>query len=158
MRSIRWVAAIAFSSVFAAGCASTDARSERSAVARGERTIVGTWELTSKRPTGVGAVLATFASDGTFLRSGDTHPNLSVGHGVWRRVGDGIFELTYVALRFDDARKHVGSQNVRVRITHDASGNALSALANVSVLDSGGKQTQAFETQLTGKRLQPAPF
>src|SRR5690242_11506029 len=73
------------------------------------RGLVGAWEVTASRPQGVGKNLLTFSSDGTFFRSGDTHPVLSGGHGAWKRMPDGSYDATYVAFRFDDARKWIGS-------------------------------------------------
>src|SRR5437773_1222291 len=78
--------------------------------------LVGAWLVASSRPTGLGVVLATFTSDGTFFRSGDTHPVLSVAHGVWVPVSESDFDATYIALRFDENRAHVGSQKTRIRI------------------------------------------
>ena len=49
--------------------------------------LVGAWRIAALRATGAGVNLLTFTSDGTFFRSGDTHPVLSVGHGVWAPVG-----------------------------------------------------------------------
>ena len=48
------------------------------------QSLVGAWEVTASRPQGVGKNLLTFSSDGTFFRSGDTHPVLSGGHGAWK--------------------------------------------------------------------------
>ena len=50
-------------------------------------TLVGAWEVTASRARGVGKNLLTFSSDGTFFRSGDTHPVLSGAHGAWKLVG-----------------------------------------------------------------------
>ena len=41
--------------------------------------LVGAWVVNSARSGGVGKNLLTFSSDGTFFRSGDTHPTLSGG-------------------------------------------------------------------------------
>ena len=49
-------------------------------------TLVGAWEVTASRARGVGKNLLTFSADGTFFRSGDTHPVLSGAHGAWRLV------------------------------------------------------------------------
>ena len=81
------------------------------------RGLVGAWIVTASRPAGVGKNLLTFSSDGTFFRSGDTHPVLSGGHGAWKRVGDQEFDATYIAFRFDQDRKWVGSTKTRIHIT-----------------------------------------
>jgi hypothetical protein len=73
--------------------------------------------VTVSRPAGVGKNLLTFSSDGTFFRSGDTHPVLSGGHGSWKRVGGQDFDATYVAFRFDQTGKWIGSQKTRIHVT-----------------------------------------
>ena len=82
-----------------AGCASLGSTGETS------QGLVGAWIVTASRPAGVGKNLLTFSSDGTFFRSGDTHPVLSGAHGAWKRVGDKEFDATYLAFRFDENRK-----------------------------------------------------
>jgi hypothetical protein len=103
-------------------------------------------------------VLLTFTSDGTFFRSGDTHPVLSVAHGAWKRMSDRDFEATYIALRFDENRKFIGTQSTRIRITHGPNENEFAGLAKVSILDLNGKEERASETRLAGKRIQVEPF
>ena len=76
--------------VVVAGC--TAVTREESAVAT-NRGLVGAWIVTASRPAGVGKNLLTFSSDGTFFRSGDTHPVLSGAHGAWKRVGDKELEI-----------------------------------------------------------------
>src|SRR5437867_3859191 len=50
------------------------------------RGLVGAWIVTASRPGGVGKNLLTFSSDGTFFRSGDTHPVLSGAHAARKRA------------------------------------------------------------------------
>jgi hypothetical protein len=72
-------------SVVLAGCTSagpTAARQETAGEA--SRGLVGAWLVSASRSGGQGVVLLTFTSDGTFFRSGDTHPTLSVAHGAWK--------------------------------------------------------------------------
>ena len=102
--------------------------------------------------------LLTFTSDGTFFRSGDTHPVLSVAHGAWRRMNDREFEAKYVALRFDENRKFIGTQSTRIRIAHGTVENEFTGLAKVSILDLDGKEERASETRLAGKRIQVESF
>ena len=93
--------------VLVAGCASPGSTGETS------RGLVGAWIVTASRPAGVGKNLLTFSSDGTFFRSGDTHPVLSGAHGAWKRVGDREFDATYIAFRFDQNGKWIGSTKTR---------------------------------------------
>jgi hypothetical protein len=135
-----------------------DAATKQAAGGEQASGLVGAWLVSASRPGGEGVVLLTFTSDGTFFRSGDTHPTLSVAHGVWKRAGTGEFEGTYVALRFDENRKFVGTQKTRLRITQGPGANEFTGLAKVSVLDVGGKEEKASETKLAGKRIQVEPF
>src|SRR5882672_10121786 len=66
-----------------AGCASPQPSAETTGG------LVGARIVTASRPAGVGKNLLTFSSDGTFFRSGDTHPVLSGAHGTWKRAVDG---------------------------------------------------------------------
>jgi len=96
-----------------AGCAapgSTVARQD--AAADANRGLVGAWIITADRARGVGKNLLTFSSDGTFFRSGDTHPVYSGGHGAWQRVGDREFDATYIAFNFDQTGKWIGSNMI----------------------------------------------
>lgn len=120
--------------------------------------LVGAWLVSASRAGGQGVVLLTFSSDGTFLRSGDTHPVLSAAHGVWKRISEREFDGTYIALRFDQAGKFVGTQKTRIRITTGTGENEFTGLAKVSVLDLNGKEERASETRLSGKRIQVEPF
>ncbi len=145
--------------VVLAGCATagpTAARQETAGEA--SRGLVGAWLVSASRPGGQGVVLLTFTSDGTFFRSGDTHPALSVAHGAWKRISDREFDATYIALRFDENRKFVGTQKTRLRITPGPGENEFTGLAKVSLLDLDGKEERASETRLVGKRIQVEPF
>jgi hypothetical protein len=145
--------------VVLAGCASAGSTAARQDTAgEASRGLVGAWLVTASRPGGQGVVLVTFTSDGTFFRSGDTPPLLSVAHGAWKRMSDREFDATYIALRFDENRKFVGTQKTRIRITQVSGENEFTGVAKVSVLDLNGKEERASETRLAGKRIQVEPF
>src|SRR5512144_1169961 len=93
-----------------AGCSSLASNGETGG------SLVGAWIVTASRPAGVGKNLLTFSSDGTFFRSGDTHPVLSGAHGAWKRVEDNEFDATYIAFRFDQNGKWIGSTKTRIHI------------------------------------------
>jgi hypothetical protein len=95
---------------FAAGCASLAPTRDTN------ESLVGAWIVTASRPAGVEKNLLTFSSDGTFFRSGDTHPTLSGGHGTWKPVGDKEFDASYIAFRFDQSGKWIGSTKTRIHI------------------------------------------
>lgn len=141
-----------------AGCASAGSDTRRDVAGDANRGLVGAWLVSASRTGGQGVVLVTFLSDGTFIRSGDTHPVLSAAHGAWKRISEREFDATYIALRFDENRKFVGTQKTRIRITAGPGENEFTGLAKVSVLDLDGKEERASETRLAGKRIQVEPF
>ncbi len=149
------VSGVLLAAVVAAAPAETLPR--KAAEAMGSQGLVGAWLVSSSRAGGEGVVLVTFSSDGTFFRSGDTHPTLSVAHGAWKRTGDRQYDGTYVALRFDDNKKYVGTQRTRIRITQSGD-DEFTGLAKVSVLDASGKEEKTSETKLAGRRIQVEPF
>ncbi len=79
---------------------------------RNQPGLVGAWIVTVSRPSGVGKNLLTFSSDGTFFRSGDTHPVL-----VARMVpgsGSATGSLMPPISRFDSIRTESGSEAPRL--------------------------------------------
>ena len=94
----------------AAGCASS-AVTRRGAGSETSQGLVGAWAVTASRPAGVGKNLLTFSSDGTFFRSGDTHPVLSGAHGAWKQVV--IVNLTPPISPFDSMKTENGSEAPR---------------------------------------------
>jgi hypothetical protein len=138
--------------VLASGCASVRSSAESSGG------LVGAWIVTASRPAGVGKNLLTFSSDGTFFRSGDTHPVLSGGHGVWKRVSDKEFDATYVAFRFDQSGKWIGSTKTRIRIIPGPGPNEFTGTAKVSTRDLQDKEIGTSETRLEGKRIDVESF
>lgn len=150
------VSGVLLAAVIAAAPADTLPR--KAAAGDGSQGLVGAWYVSASRAGGEGVVLVTFSSDGTFFRSGDTHPTLSVAHGAWKRTSDREYDGTYVALRFDENKKFVGTQKTRIRITQGPGENEFTGLAKVSVLDLTGKEERSSETKLAGKRIQVEPF
>ena len=138
-----------------AGCA---AGTRQEAAVESNQGLVGAWIVTASRPSGVGKNLLTFSSDGTFFRSGDTHPVLSGAHGAWKRVGDNEFDATYIAFRFDQSGKWIGSTKTRIHIVPGPGGNQFAGVAKVSTLDLQDKEIGASEVRLQGKRIEVEPF
>jgi hypothetical protein len=124
----------------------------------GASALVGAWLVSASRATGQGVVLLTFDSDGTFLRSADTHPVQTVGHGVWRPSSDHDIDAMYIALRFDENRTHIGSQKTRIRITLGPEPDQFTGLGKVSTLGLDGSVQGTSQTQLQGKRIDIEPF
>jgi hypothetical protein len=143
--------------VVVAGCAAS-AGTRQDAAVEANRGLIGAWIVTASRPAGVGKNLLTFSSDGTFFRSGDTHPVLSGAHGAWKRVGDKEFDATYIAFRFDQSGKWVGSTKTRIHIIPGPGDNEFTGVAKVSTRDLQEKEVGTSETRLEGKRIQVEPF
>jgi len=134
------------------GCAAQQATGE----SRGS--LVGAWLVTASRPAGVGKNLLTFSSDGTFFRSGDTHPTLSGAHGTWQRAADGGFDATYIAFRFDQNGKWIGSTKTRIHIAPSTNTDEFVGLAKVSTRDLADTEVATSESRLEGKRIKVEPI
>ena len=115
--------------------------------------LVGAWLVTAARSRGVGKNMLTFSSDGTFFRSGDTHPTLSGGHGAWKQVSPGEFEATYVAFRFDENRNWIGSTKTSLRIKVGSSPNEFTGTAKSVNRDLDDKPVGSGEARLEGRRI-----
>ena len=152
MAKHRYLVSGLLGAALAAGCATSVPAPKEDAA------LVGAWIVTVARPAGVGKNMLTFSSDGTFFRSGDTHPVLSVGHGAWRRANPGEFDATYIAFRFDDARKWIGSTQTSIHIVAGPEKDAFTGVAKVSTRDLQDKETGVSEVRLQGKRIQVQTF
>lgn len=142
-----------------AGCAAPGPTVARQEVAvEADRGLTGAWIITAHRARGVGKNLLTFSSDGTFFRSGDTHPVYSGGHGAWKRVGGGTFDATYIAFNFDQTGTWIGSNKVRIRIVQGPGPNEFTAATKTSTRDLQDNEIRAVEGRLTGNRILAEPF
>lgn len=137
--------------VFLYGCAATG---DRAASGTG---LVGAWEVYTARAAGLGRALATFSSDGTFFRSGDTHTTFSGAHGTWKAVGPNQYQGSYVGLLFDQSGKLVGSarNNFQISLSGD---NEFKGDVRVSTLDLQDKETAKSSVAITGRRIQVQPY
>jgi hypothetical protein len=152
MHKIKFVLLILLIAAVLAGCASPGSPGESSPG------LVGAWIVTVSRPAGVGKNLLTFSSDGTFFRSGDTHPVLSGGHGAWKRVGDKEFDATYIAFRFNRDGKWIGSTKTRIHIISGPDNNEFKGVAKVSTRDLEDYEIGTSEVRLEGNRIQVEPL
>ena len=155
--SIRVVAVIASAAVLSS-CASPESKtSESSRIATGA-TLVGAWEVTASRARGVGKNLLTFSSDGTFFRSGDTHPVLSGGHGAWKLVGPNQYNASYVAFSFDQSGKWIGVNRNNLQLSLGPDGNEFKGTVKSSSRDLQDNEISTGTSPLAGKRIQVQPF
>jgi hypothetical protein len=141
-----------------ARCAASGSSMGRQEASESSRSLVGEWEVTASRPQGVGRNLLTFSSDGTFFRSGDTHPVLSGAHAAWTRASDREYHATYIAFRFDPSGKWIGSTKTRIQIALGPDGNEFTGLAKVSFRDLQDKEERTSESRLQGRRIRVEPF
>lgn len=156
LRSLLLVMALT-SSTF--GCTSPGSIATRHADATAsDRGLVGAWIVTANRARGVGKNLLTFSSDGTFFRSGDTHPVYSGGHGAWQRTAEGEFDATYLAFNFDKAGNWIGSNKVRIHIVRGPGPNEFTAATKTTELDLQDNVMAERQGRLTGKRIEVEPF
>lgn len=142
-----------------AGCATPGSTVTRQdAVVAADRGLIGAWIITAHRARGIGKNLLTFSSDGTFFRSGDTHPVYSGGHGAWKRVSDREFDATYIAFNFDQTGKWIGSNKVRIHIVQGPGPNEFTAATKTSTRDLQDNEIRVAEGRLTGNRILVEPF
>ncbi len=119
--------------------------------------LVGAWLVSSERSRGIGKNLLTFSSDGTFFRSGDTHPTLSGGHGAWKQVSPGSFEATYIAFRFDESQKWLGSTKTSLQIKVGSTPNEFTGTARSVTRDLEDRELRVGESKLQGRRIEVGP-
>ena len=134
------------------------AESSTNRMATTHQTLVGAWEVTASRTRGVGKNLLTFSSDGTFFRSGDTHPLLSGAHGAWKLVGPNLYNASYVAFSFDSSGKWTGINRNNLEITVGPDGNEFKGTVKASIRDLQDNEIRTGTVTLVGKRIQVQPF
>lgn len=122
------------------------------------QTLIGAWEVTASRARGVGKNLLTFSSDGTFFRSGDSHPVLSGAHGAWKLVGPNLYHASYVAFSFDSSGKWSGINRNNLQIGVSPDGNEFNGTVKASIRDLLDNEVRTGTSPLAGKRIQVQPF
>jgi len=106
----------------------------------------------------VGKNLLTFSSDGTFFRSGDTHPVLSGGHGAWKLVGPNQYNASYVAFSFDQSGKWIGVNRNNLQLSLGPDGNEFKGTVKSSSRDLQDNEISTATSPLAGNRIQVQPF
>ena len=124
-----------------------------------ERSLVGTWVITSTRAGSVpNGVLVTVLPQGGFLRTGNAHPTESPAMGAWEQVEDGVYEVTYMALQFDTKGAFIGHRKTWLRIPLDPSGDSFTGQFRVITLDQSGAASAPTEGEIRGSRMLAEPF
>ena len=156
---LRMALALLSATLLSAGCATAPIGPHPAAVLQQHaRSIVGAWEVTSQRTRGIGKNLLTFSSDGTFFRSGDTHPVLSGAHGAWRQVAPGVYEATYVAFAFDASGRWSGINRNNLQIRLDEGGDTFRGTVKTSNRDLQDNVLSSGTSTLEGRRIKVEPF
>lgn len=153
--------AIISSATLLTSCASLGTNTPGSSphqVGTSSQTLVGAWEVTASRARGVGKNLLTFSSDGTFFRSGDTHPVLSGAHGAWKLVGPNLYNASYVSFSFDSSGKWTGINRNNLQISVGPDGNEFKGTVKASIRDLEDNEVRTGTSPLAGKRIQAQPF
>jgi len=121
--------------------------------------LVGVWVVTSTRAGTIpNGILVTVHPDGSFLRTGNTHPTESPAMGVWRQAAVGVYDVTYLALQFDTDGMFIGHRKTRIRITPDPAGDTFTGRFRVVTIDTGGTESPPTEGEIRGVRLEMEPF
>jgi len=153
--------AIIASAILLSSCASLEANTSASSpnrVGTSSPTLVGAWEVTANRARGVGKNLLTFSSDGTFFRSGDTHPVVSGGHGAWKLVGPNQYNASYVSFSFDQSGKWTGINRNNLQLSLGPDGNEFTGTVKSSNRDLQDNVISTGTSPLAGKRIQVQPY
>ena len=114
------------------------------AILPGGQTLTGAWTSLGRRAAPPGTpipppapVFMVFHSDGTLTGSGAG--NDSALSGVWTRVADRKFLITYLVFNYNEARAVVSIAKIRMTTQIDGEGRALQGSQEVLVVDTEGK-------------------
>lgn len=116
--------------------------------------LEASWQVTV---TPVGVPIApfltysTFARGGTFLES--AQPRQGPGHGVWRRMGDREFGITFEKILFSAEGNFAGTLRVRETIRLTASGDSYAGDGTADVFDPAGRLVASFCARTQAKRI-----
>ena len=114
------------------------------AVTTGNQTLTGAWAALGRRaaPPGMpipppAPIFFVFHADGTLSGAGSGAD--SAHTGVWTRVADRKFLITYIAINYNEARAIVSIAKIRMTTQIDAEGKTLQGNQEVLVVDPEGK-------------------
>ena len=157
MYSARSVLLSLLTAVVMAGCAASVGTRQDAAVET-DRGLIGAWIVTASRPGGSGKEHAYLFVGRYFLSKRGYASGTSGAHGAWKRVGGKEFDATYIAFRFDQNGKWIGSTKTRIHIIAGPGDNDFTGVAKVSTRDLQDKEIGTSEVRLEGKRIQVEPF
>jgi hypothetical protein len=143
-------------------------RSVGVARADADHALVGSW-LVAVAPTGAALapprVLVSFTGDGVALRTaplqqaappalGSDKMFISTTHGVWVRLDNGTFGLTFIGFAFDDAGRFLATQRVRVSMELDGSLDVFTGPFKSDFVGADGQVVASSSGEVHGTRIQ----
>jgi hypothetical protein len=146
-------------------------RSGAIARADDDQPLVGSWTVVGV-PTGAQPgpprLLVSFTGDGVALRSaplrqaappalGSATMFISTTHGVWARMDDGRFGLTWVGFAFDDAGTFLATQRVRVAVELNDTLDGFSGPFTTDFVGADGQVLASASGTVQGTRIQVEP-
>lgn len=124
--------------------------------------LTGTWRITATIPAGVPVcpgttpctylAVATASSDGTVVQSANI-PNTSVGHGVWKRVGQRTFAMVALYFRFDADGNPLGTSETSIQAEIDRSGRYVVGSFAAVIKDLADVPILTYEGTVTATRM-----
>jgi hypothetical protein len=143
------------------------------AIARADehQTLVGSWMVAGVPPggqPGPPSILVSFTGDGVALRTaplrqaappalGTDTMFISTTHGVWARMDDGTFDLTWVGFAFDDGGKFLATQRVRVAAQLNDTLDGFSGPFKTDFVGPDGQVLASTGGTVQGTRIQVEP-
>src|SRR5438067_262034 len=116
--------------------------------------MVGVWVVSSTRAGQIpNGILVTIHPDGTILRVGTDHPREAPAMGVWQQVSEGVYDVSYMSLQFDNAGAYAGRRKASVRITLAPPGTTFTGNGNVVFVDANDVAGAPIPVDIVGTRM-----
>ena len=171
--NVRGWLVVALTAMSAAALASLVLAGQAAAIARADQdqALVGSWMVVGT-PTGAQPgpprLLVSFTGDGVALRTaplrqvappalGSDTMFISTTHGVWARMDDGVFGLTWVGFAFDDSGKFLATQRVRVAVHVNETLDGFSGPFETDFIGADGQVVASTSGTVQGTRIQAEP-
>ena len=105
------------------------------------QSIEGSWEVSISLPGGFPfcASAGTIATRDGLVVAESCYASEGVGYGIWARVGNGQFAITFTGNSFDPGGVVVGKYKVRATVTLSSNGNSFTGTYRTDILDVAGK-------------------
>jgi hypothetical protein len=150
IKRILWAAVIGVSVMCSVVVVQSDA-------ANAHKPLVGSWTVKVMPAVGPPSVnIATFTADGGVIQT-TTDPGAASGLGVWDKIGNRQYALTFVILSQDPS---LPFQSVKVRATFnlDADGDTAAGPFIADFLDASGNVLFSMDGTIEAARIQVEPL